>query len=192
MKSAKRPSAPLKSGRDVENDCPDFGKAKSSFYGLRNLERATGLAELIKVRKDDLQRNGRALHDARAVADAASSRTENARGEIFATVCDFFTQYDLLVTPTVLAPPFDAKMLHVMEVEGHKFEDFFEYLALTYIVTLTTCPAISIPCGFTKAGLPVGLQLVGKPRGEAGLLAAAAAIEGALAMSSQLPIDPRP
>ena len=181
-----------KTGARVEDACPDLSKAKSSFYGLRNLERATSLAELIKARKDDLSET--VVHyTTRGLSLTAGiiAQAENARGEIFANVCDFFKRFDLLVTPTVLAPPFDAKMLHLMEVEGHKFEDFFEYLALTYIITLTTCPAISVPCGFTKDGLPVGLQLVGKPRGEADLLAAAAAFEKLQVVSSQLPIDPR-
>lgn len=180
-------------GAKLEDDCPDFSKAKSSFYGLRNLERATGLAEIIKARKDDLSET--VVHyTTRGLSLSAGviAQAENARGVVFASVCDFFSRYDLLVTPTVLAPPFDAKMLHLMEVEGHKFEDFFEYLALTYVITLTTCPAISVPCGFTRAGLPVGLQLVGKPRGEAELLAAAAAFEKLGVVPSQLPIDPRP
>jgi amidase len=181
-----------KLGTKVEEDCPDFSKAKSSFYGLRNLERATGLGELIRTRKDDLTET--VVHyTTRGLSLTAGviAQAENGRGEIFANVCEFFKHYDLLVTPTVLAPPFDAKMLHVMEVEGHKFEDFFEYLALTYVITLTTCPAISVPCGFTKDGLPVGLQLVGKPRGEADLLGAAAAFENLGSISSKLPVDPR-
>lgn len=181
-----------RAGTKVEGDCPDFAMAKSSFYGLRNLERATGLAELIKARKDDLSET--VVHyTTRGLSLTAGmiAQAENARGEVFAKVCDFFKHYDLLVTPTVLAPPFDAKMLHMMEVEGHKFEDFFEYLALTYIITLTTCPAISVPCGFTRDGLPVGLQLTGKPRGEADLLAAAVAFEKLELIPAQLPIDPK-
>ncbi len=181
-----------KTGAKVEDDCPDFSKANSAFYGLRNLERATGIAELIKARKDDLSET--VVHyttKGLSLTAGVIAQAENARGEIFANVCNFFNRYDLLVTPTVLAQPFDAKMLHLMEVEGHKFEDFFEYLALTYIITLTTCPAISVPCGFTKGGLPVGLQLVGKPRGEADLLGAAAAFEKLDVISCQLPIDPR-
>jgi amidase len=179
-------------GGAVEEDCPDLSAAKSAFYGLRNLERATALAQLIKDRKTELTptvvhytTRGMAL-TAGEIADA-----EAARGMIYRNTLRFFERYDLLVTPTVIAPPFPADMLHLMEVEGHTFQDFFEYLALTYAITLTTCPAISVPCGFTAAGLPVGLQLVGPPRSEAMLLSAAAAFEQHNNLHPRLPIDPR-
>lgn len=180
-------------GATIDEACPDLSEAKAAFYGLRNLERATTLFELIRDHEADLTptvvhytKRGMAL----TAGDIAVA--EVARGRVYQKTLQFFEQYDLLVTPSVIAPPFDAKMLHLMEVEGHRFEDFFEYLIQTYAITLTTCPAISVPCGFTKDGLPVGLQLVGKPRGEAALLGAAAAFEGLKPFAGMLPIDPRP
>ncbi|HEX6102781.1 MAG TPA: amidase family protein, partial [Alphaproteobacteria bacterium] len=62
---------------------------------------------------------------------------------------------------------------------------------LVSAITLTSCPALSLPCGFTQAGLPVGLQIVGKPRGEAELLSAAAALEEVLGLARLTPIAPR-
>jgi amidase len=180
-------------GATVEQQCPDLSAAKAAFYGLRNLERATTLAPLIKERAADLTPT--VVHyTTRGMALTAGdiAVAEAARGTIYQNVARFFEDYDLLVTPTVIAPPFAADTLHLMEVEGHKFEDFFEYLVLTYAITLTACPAISVPCGFTKDGLPVGLQLVGRPRGEAGLLSAAAAFEQQANLQALLPIDPRP
>ena len=56
---------------------------------------------------------------------------------------------------------------------------------------MTSCPVISIPCGFTREGLPVGLQLVGKPRGEVTLLQAAQRLEKVFSIAGELPIDPR-
>jgi amidase len=176
----------------VEDACPNLNSAKATFSGLRNLERATALFELIRDREADLSptvvhytKRGLSL----VAADIASA--EAARGKIYQDTLTFFERFDLLVTPTVIAPPFAADQLHLMEVEGHRFADFFEYLALTYAVTLTTCPAISVPCGFTKSGLPVGLQLVGRPRGEGPLLAAAAAFESQQPFAALLPIAPR-
>jgi amidase len=78
-----------------------------------------------------------------------------------------------------------------MEVAGTKFDDFFAYLMLTSIITVTTCPAISVPCGFTVSGLPVGLQLIAKPRDDAGVLAAAAIFEAQHDYHSKVPIEPR-
>jgi amidase len=77
-----------------------------------------------------------------------------------------------------------------MEVEGVALPDFFAWLRLTLAITVTSCPAISVPCGFTASGLPVGLQLVGRPRGEAALLSAAAVFEAQMPYSKLLPIEP--
>jgi amidase len=62
---------------------------------------------------------------------------------------------------------------------------------LTAAVTLSASPALSLPCGFDQYGRPVGLQLVGRPRGEAGLLAAGALYEEETGLARQLPIYPR-
>ena len=56
---------------------------------------------------------------------------------------------------------------------------------------MTACPTISVPCGFTSEGLPVGLQIMGKPRGEAALLQVAKQFEQAIGISNQLPITPK-
>ena len=77
------------------------------------------------------------------------------------------------------------------EVEGVPFNSYFGWLVMTYAITITACPAISVPCGFTRTGLPVGLQIVGPPRGEASLLGAAALFEEMHGLASRVPIDPR-
>ena len=58
-------------------------------------------------------------------------------------------------------------------------------------ITLTSCPALAIPAGFTEDGRPVGIQLVGLPRGDAEVLSAGAAIEEILGVSGAVPIDPK-
>ena len=60
------------------------------------------------------------------------------------------------------------------------------------MITLTACPAMAVPCGFDQFGRPVGLQLVGKPRGEAVLLQAAILFEQLLGLDQLLPVDPKP
>jgi amidase len=79
-----------------------------------------------------------------------------------------------------------------MNMSGQRFDKYVDWLAMSYAVTLTGCPALSLPCGFTRSGLPVGLQLVGRPRGEAGLLAAAALLEEQIGLARRVPIDPKP
>jgi amidase len=65
------------------------------------------------------------------------------------------------------------------------------WLVLTLAITVTACPVVALPGGFTGAGLPIGLQLVGPPRSEAKLIAMAAYLESLLNVTPRTPIDPR-
>ena len=77
-------------------------------------------------------------------------------------------------------------------IGGQKPDNYMGGSTATAVITLTACPAMAVPCGFDQFGRPVGLQLVGKPRGEAALLQAAALLEELCGLDSLLPIDPRP
>ncbi len=80
----------------------------------------------------------------------------------------------------------------MVECDGVKFESYVDWLTIVHAITLCCCPAISIPCGFTASGLPVGLQIVASCRGEARLLAGARLMEEILGLGAITPIDPRP
>lgn len=180
-------------GATVDEACPDLHDANAVFYVLRNMQRVGGAGSLLAQYRDKL--SPEIIHYtekglAQSAADIGAA--ENMRGAIFHRMVAFFSRYDILATPTVIAPPYDVKQRHLMEVAGTRFDDFFAYLMLTSIITVTTCPAISVPCGFTRAGLPVGLQLIGAPHNDAGVLAAAARFEAQHNYAALVPIDPRP
>jgi amidase len=113
-----------------------------------------------------------------------------AQGELYHKIAEFFQSTDLLLCPAVVAPPFDINIRYLTALEDVEFDSYIDWLVLTYAITLTACPAISVPCGFTRTGLPVGLQMIGPPRGEATLLSAAALIEEDLNIANLVPIDP--
>jgi amidase len=98
----------------------------------------------------------------------------------------------LLLTPATIVAPFPIENRYVAECAGHSFDNYVEWLAIVYAITLVCCPALSLPCGFTSSGLPVGLQMVAAPRGEAQLLAGARVLEDILGLRGTKPIDPRP
>jgi amidase len=89
-------------------------------------------------------------------------------------------------------PAFDVDLRHPETIDGKQLPNYIASSALTYAITLTGCPAICVPCGFTRDGRAVGLQIVGRPRGEAALLQAAALFEQLTGLDRLLPIDPRP
>jgi amidase len=180
-------------GVAVEERCPDFSQAEQSFQVLRNMQRVGGTMELLDRHRDKL--SPEILHySTRGLSHTAREIThaELARSTLYQSMAELFRSCDLLITPAVMVPPFDVRQRHVMEIEGITLPDFFAWLRLTLAITVTSCPAVSVPCGFTAAGLPIGLQIIGKPRGEAALLSAAALFEAENSYAAGVPIDPRP
>ena len=118
----------------------------------------------------------------RRIAEAEKERTN-----IYRRVQDFFSRFDLLLTPTVAVSPFPVEMSYPQEINGKPMDNYTDWLLMTYAITITGYPAISIPCGFTKEGFPVGLQIVGRKMAEATVLKAAAAFEAAAPWQTKYP-----
>lgn len=176
----------------VEETHPDLSDAERTFLTLRGAVFIARHAQLIEqhrgLYKQEIIHNtefGLGLKPAQIVA------AEVAQGDLIRRTAQFFENYDLLLCPVVACPPFDVNMRYPKEVEGVRFEGYMGWLILTYAITVTACPAFSLPCGFTRDGLPVGLQVVGKPRGEAALFSAAAHLEKLFGVANLTPIDPR-
>jgi aspartyl-tRNA(Asn)/glutamyl-tRNA(Gln) amidotransferase subunit A len=98
----------------------------------------------------------------------------------------FMTGYDFLVTPMIAVPPFDTPHVTPLTPNGTLWMEWTPY---TFPFNLTQQPAASIPCGFTKDGLPVGLQIVGRNGDDARVLQASQALESLLGLTSHHPKD---
>jgi amidase len=118
-------------------------------------------------------------------------RAENMRVTLAQRYLAFFDKYDLLLTPATVVAPFPIENRYVAEVNGHKFANYVEWLAIAYAITVSCGTALSLPCGFTRENLPVGLQIAGPPRNEARILSAAKGLEDILGLRGTTPIDPR-
>ena len=90
-------------------------------------------------------------------------RAEAQRVAMTARTLEFFKTYDLLLAPATIVAPFPVENRYVAECAGKKFDNYVEWLGIVYAITLVCCPALSLPCGFTASGLPVGLQMVAAP-----------------------------
>jgi amidase len=179
-------------GIAVEDDCPDFSEALETFQILRAAGFAADKAELLQDHRDKLKPDV-VWNIEKGLALKADDiyRAELARGRLFYRVADFFKSYDLLLCPAAIVPPFEVERHYVEELEGVRFDNYVDWLGITFAITLTSCPAASVPAGFTKDQLPVGLQIVGPPRGEAAVLTAASLLEEVTGSAKLLPIDPR-
>ena len=97
----------------------------------------------------------------------------------------------MICTPTTIVPPFPIEDRYVASCNGVAFDNDVHWLSIAYAFTLVSCPAISIPCGFTTSGLPVGLQIDAAPRADGRAFAGAKAMEDNLALGRITPIEPR-
>jgi amidase len=96
-----------------------------------------------------------------------------------------------LLCPTTIVPPFPVETRYPTSCNGTEFQTYVDWLLIVAVATLCACPAISIPCGFTKSGLPVGLQVIAPNRGEAKLLNQAKFMEDIFGLSTITPFNPK-
>jgi amidase len=180
-------------GTVVEERCPDLREARDVFRVLRANQFVGDLAPIIDANRERVRKDVVWNMDLgkKATADAIGE-AERRRGRLYARASAFFDEFDLLLTPAAIVPPFDVRIRALDEVEGVKLDNYYEWYAISYAITLTSLPALALPCGFTASGLPVALQLVGPPRGEARLLAFAHRMEEVFGIARRLPIDPAP
>ncbi|MDP6404253.1 MAG: amidase family protein [Alphaproteobacteria bacterium] len=179
-------------GATVEEATPDFTDAIECFHVLRAAHMVTAFDELLAEKREfikpDLVWN---IEQGLALDAVAIGRAERVRAALYHRVVDFFEHYDLLLSPAVIVPPFSHEQRYVEEVAGQRYDNYLDWLYLTFVVTLTACPALSLPCGFSQGELPVGLQMIGPPRGDHALLSAATLAEEMFGIAGRLPIDPR-
>jgi amidase len=172
---------------------PNLDGARQAFFTLRAHSYAADLAELLTDHRDQLKatvvwniEQGLALDDedvAAGVEDMQAVRRAAAR---------FFGQEaDHLVQPVSQVPPFPIEVEYPTEVAGEPMTTYLDWMASCWSITVLGGPAISVPCGFTDDGLPVGLQIVGRRGDDAGVLRLARAFEQATGVGRIRPVmDP--
>jgi amidase len=179
-------------GAVVEEAHPDMSGVHNCFHVLRAYDYAVSKAELLRTHRDLLKPEVVwNIEKGLKLTMDDLERAEAQRVALAARALAFFETYDLLVSPATIVPPFPVEQRYVTECGGVKFDNYLDWLAIAYAITMVCCPALSLPCGFTAAGLPVGLQIAGPPRSDARVLAAAKALEDILGLRGVTPIDPR-
>ena len=180
-------------GAIVEEAHPDLREAHECFHVLRAYDYALTKAVLLRGDKRHLLKPEVIWNIEEGLKLTVDDlvRAEAQRVAMTARTLEFFKTYDLLLAPATIVAPFPVENRHVAECAGKKFDNYVEWLGIVYAITLVCCPALSLPCGFTATGLPVGLQMVAAPRGEARLLAGAKVLEDILGLRGTTPIDPR-
>ena len=172
----------------VEEGFPDFTDADEIFKTFRawyfELKLASLLPEHREKMKETVIWN---IESGMKLSGPELGRAEVKRTALFHRVREFMKDYDFLALPVSQVPPFPLEQEYVSEINGMKMETYLDWMRSCYYITVTGQPAISVPSGFTDDGLPVGLQLVGRPQDDFGVLQLAYAFEKATGFYKKVP-----
>jgi amidase len=112
------------------------------------------------------------------------AKAEVLRTELYHRMRQFFERYEFFVLPSVQVPPFDVEQPYPTEIAGVKMDTYIDWMKSCYYISVAANPAISVPCGYTAEGLPIGLQIVARHHDDWGLLQMAHAFEQAARVPS--------
>jgi amidase len=162
----------------VEEACPDFSGATEAFETLRAVSFAMRYAPLLGTHRGELKDTVIwNIEQGLALDGAKIGRAERLRTELYQRMRAFLEKYEFLLAPVNQLPPFPVTTEYPTEVAGVQLGNYLDWMKSCYYITITSHPAISVPAGFTPAGLPVGLQIVGRYRDDFGVLQLAHAFE---------------
>ncbi len=172
----------------VEQAEPDFSPAEVSFRILRAWASANGHGALYKQHpeafKDTLAGE---IEEGLRLTVADVTRAEIAHGHIWREFQAFLQKYEYFVLPVTQLPAFDITLDWPREIAGVKFGNYIDWMKSCWYISATGNPAAAVPGGFTKEGLPVGVQIVGRNKADFGVLQMAHAFEQATGFGKKRP-----
>jgi amidase len=173
-------TAPLfaAAGATVAQAHPDLTEADDTFRTLRAWHLQAKLGPLLAEHPTSFKKalaDNIALGATLSGADVARAYTQ--RTTLSERMREFFTSYDVLVLPVSQVPPFPADQEFPSAINGRPMESYLDWMRAAYLITVTGCPAISVPAGTTPSGLPVGIQIVAPHGQDRFLLEVASAFE---------------
>jgi amidase len=175
-------------GCAVEDGEPDFTDADETFKVWRAWRFELKFRDLLKTHGEQIKEtiHWNAEEGAKLTGPQLSS-AEMKRTALYHRTRIHMQRYEFMVFPVTQVPPFDINQPYIEEIDGQKMETYIDWMKSCYYITSTGLPAISVPCGFTKEGLPVGLQIVGRHQDDFGVLQIAQAFEEATACWKRRP-----
>ena len=172
----------------INDSEPDFRDANEVFLIWRGWGREITSGDLLRNNRGQLKET--MIWDIEQGVNLTGPEVgwaEARRMELFQRMHEFMEKHEFLICPVSQRPPFDVKQRWVTEINGEKMENFIAWMKSCYYITATGHPAVSVPCGFTDEGLPVGIQIVGRYRDDFGVLQLAKAFEDATGFWKELP-----
>ena len=175
-------------GCEIEQAVPDFRDADECFKVWRALLFASKFEHLLPENRDQIKDTVIwNTEEGLKLTGPQIARAERKRMELYHRVREFMTRFEYLILPVSQVPPFDVTQSYVTEINGVKMDTYIDWMKSCYYVTVTGLPAISVPCGFTPEGLPVGVQIVGRHQHDFEVLQLAYAFQQATGFWKQRP-----
>lgn len=175
-------------GCAVEDGQPDFADAREIFQAWRGWLFESRYAPLIEHHrhqlKDTIIWN---LEQGQKITGPQLAVAERKRTALYHRVREFMAAREFLILPATQVPPFDVHVPYVTEINGVTLPTYVDWMRACSDITVTGLPAISVPCGFTTDGLPVGVQIVGRHHDDWGVLQLAHAFEQATSFWKRRP-----
>jgi amidase len=172
----------------VDHACPDFSGAMDAFMRLRGSILYRTLGHLLASHRDKLTPSV-VWNIERGAGVSADDylKAEEERSRIWRNVAGFFGKHDVFICATTSIAAFPNAQSDVLLIDGKPMASIIDYMAPTATMSLLGLPALSIPCGWTKSGLPIGLQIVGRPFAEDVVLRFAYTLQENLGLTHRWP-----
>ena len=165
---------------DVDEATPDFTDVQYVFEVLRAYRMATNFDPIFEENRHQIKQSVIwNVEQGRSFSAIDVGRAEQKQAAYYQRMLAFLNEYEFLLCPVNQVPPFNVKIDYPTEVNGVPMENYIAWMKSAYYISTSGLPCISVPAGFTSDGLPVGLQIVGRPRDDFGVLQLAHAFEQA-------------
>lgn len=172
----------------VEDATPDFRDADAIFKTWRAWQFEIKYSPMLEKYRDQIKATVVwNTEEGQKLTGPDIGRAEVMRTKLYHRMCEFLDKYEFLIVPVNQVPPFDVDVPYIEEINGTKMETYIDWMKSCYYITVTGLPAISVPCGFTKDGLPVGVQIVGRHQADFEVLQLAYAFQQATQFWKQRP-----
>jgi amidase len=172
----------------VEEAEPDFKNANECFLTWRHWSVELAFGDILEANADKLNEYVHwHVEEGRKITGPQLARVEAKRTALYQSVREFMEKYEFFVLPVNQVLPFDVKTHYPTEIAGVKMENYIAWMKSAYYVSTVGNPAISVPCGFSKGGLPVGIQIMGRHNDDWGVLQMGYAFEQATNVGKKRP-----
>jgi amidase len=164
-------------GVTVEELDLDLAEGRPAFLALRGLWFVAQMFPRMNKRDQFGPNVGNNVRSGLDVSTTDLAAAENFRGRLWHRFRDFFTRYDYLLTPCMAVPPFPVEQNYPDSIAGVAMKTYIDWIAPTFVLSLTGLPCASVPAGLDSRSMPVGLQVLGRQFGEESVLALAAEVQ---------------